>query len=117
MDEIIALVVMGVAGSGKTTVGEMLAERLGWSFGDADSFHPPANVEKMRSGVPLTDEDRWPWLPAIAARIDEGRTLGLKRVVGCSALKRRYRDVLIGPRADVRLVYLQGTKALITARM
>jgi carbohydrate kinase (thermoresistant glucokinase family) len=117
MTELSGIVVMGVSGSGKSTVGELLAERLGWPFGDADEFHPPANIEKMRSGVPLTDDDRWPWLEAIAAWIDEGRTSGKPRVVGCSALKRRYRDVLIGPRRDVRLVYLQGTKAVIAARM
>jgi carbohydrate kinase (thermoresistant glucokinase family) len=117
MAELAGIVVMGVAGSGKSTVGVLLAERLGWPFGDADEFHPPSNIEKMRSGVPLTDDDRWPWLEAIAAWIDEGRASGKPRVVGCSALKRRYRDVLTGGRRDVRLVYLQGTKAVIAARM
>jgi carbohydrate kinase (thermoresistant glucokinase family) len=117
MAELAGIVVMGVSGSGKSTVGVLLAERLGWPFGDADEFHPPANIAKMRSGTPLTDDDRWPWLAAIAAWIDEGRAKGKPRIVGCSALKRRYRDVLIGARRDVRLVYLQGTKAVIAARM
>ena len=117
MTKLAAIVVMGVAGSGKSTVGALLAERLGWPFGDADEFHPPANIEKMRSGTPLTDDDRSPWLAAIAAWLDEGRARGKPRIVGCSALKRRYRDILIGAHRDVRLVYLQGTKAVIAARM
>jgi gluconokinase len=117
MAKVAGIVVMGVSGSGKSTVGVMLAERLGWPFGDADEFHPLANIEKMRSGAPLTDDDRWPWLAAIAAWIDEGRKTGKPRVVGCSALKRRYRDILVGRHRDVRLVYLQGTKAVIAARM
>ena len=117
MGELAGIVVMGVSGSGKSTVGELLAERLGWPFGDADEFHPPANIAKMRSGTPLTDDDRRPWLAAIAAWIDEGRASGKPRIVGCSALKRRYRDILIGARHDVRLVYLRGTKAVIAARM
>jgi gluconokinase len=117
MAELAGIVVMGVAGSGKSTVGILLAERLGWPFGDADEFHPPANIEKMRSGIPLTDEDRWPWLAAIAAWIEECRASGKPRIVGCSALKRRYRDILVGAHRDVRLVYLHGTKAVIAARM
>lgn len=111
------LVVMGVSGSGKTTVGRLLAETLQWEFGDADSFHPPANVAKMKAGIPLTDEDRWPWLRAIAAWIDKQRSAGACGVVGCSALKRRYRDILIGERKDVRLVYLKGSEELIAHRM
>ena len=111
------LVLMGVSGSGKSTVGKLLAGRLRWEFGDADSFHPPANVEKMQKGIPLTDEDRWPWLRAIAAWIDKTRAAGACGVVGCSALKRRYRDILIGERRDVRLVYLKGSEELIARRM
>jgi carbohydrate kinase (thermoresistant glucokinase family) len=111
------IVVMGVAGSGKSTIGPMLARRLDCEFADADAFHPPANVEKMKSGVPLTDEDRTPWLQAIAAWIDRKRAAGQRGVVGCSALKRAYRRVLRGDRSDVRFVYLKGDRALIAARM
>ena len=111
------LVVMGVSGSGKSTIGALLARTLQWEFGDADSFHPPANVHKMRKGIALTDEDRWPWLRAIAAWIDKTRAAGACVVVGCSALKRRYRDILIGERWDVRLVYLKGSEELIARRM
>ena len=111
------VVLMGVAGSGKTTVGELLARRLGWEWQEGDALHPPANVAKMSAGTPLTDADRWPWLAAIAAVIDGWRAQGRSGVVACSALKRAYRDILIGDRADVRLVYLQGDRALIEARM
>lgn len=108
---------MGVSGSGKTTIAERLAERLGWAFADADEFHPAANKEKMGRGVPLTDEDRWPWLHAMAAWIDEVRRAGRRGIVTASALKRSYRDILIGERRDVRLVYLQGDAQLIAPRM
>jgi len=110
-------VVMGVSGSGKTTIGAQLALRLHWEFADADWFHPPANVEKMHAGIPLDDEDRRPWLEAVARWIDARRHAGQHGVVTCSALKRRYRAVLIGDRADVRLVYLKGEKALIARRI
>jgi len=108
---------MGVSGSGKTTIAARLAERLGWTFAEADRFHSPANVGKMRSGTPLTDEDRAPWLAALAAWIDQARAAGENAVVACSALKRRYRDVLIGARRDVQLVYLKGNHGLIAQRM
>jgi gluconokinase len=111
------LVVMGVSGSGKTTVARLVAEARGWGFQEGDALHPPANVAKMSAGTPLTDEDRWPWLRAIAGVIDGWRAVGASGVVTCSALKRAYRDILIGARADVRLVYLRGDKALIAARM
>ncbi|MGW9328525.1 gluconokinase [Bosea sp. NPDC055594] len=111
------IVVMGVASSGKTSLGERLAERLGWSFRDADSFHPPENVAKMSSGTPLTDEDRKPWLAAIAAWIDDLRTNGGNGIVTCSALKRAYREVIVGDRPDVTLVYLRGSRELIGQRM
>lgn len=111
------IVVMGVASSGKTSLGERLAERLGWPFRDADSFHPPENVAKMSSGTPLTDEDRKPWLAAIAAWIDELRTTGGNGIVTCSALKRAYREVIVGDRPDVTLVYLRGSRELVGERM
>jgi gluconokinase len=111
------LVVMGVSGSGKTTVGALLAGRLQWEFEDGDWFHPRSNVDKMQAGIPLTDQDRWPWLTAIAEWIDDIRKRGGHAVLACSALKRRYRDVLIGNRADVRLVYLKGTEPLVARRM
>src|SRR5262249_38663847 len=111
------LVVMGVSGSGKTTIANELSRKLGWEFDDGDWFHPAANVEKMHRGIPLTDEDRWPWLKAIARWIDETRAAGRHGIVACSALKRRYRSVLIGDRPDVRLVYLKGYATLIARRM
>jgi gluconokinase len=111
------MVVMGVSGSGKSTIGALLARRLHWEFEDADWLHPAANVDKMHSGIPLTDEDRWPWLEAVAAWIDKMRSAGGRAVVACSALKRRYRDVLVGDRADVRLVYLKGDETLIARRI
>lgn len=110
------LVVMGVSGSGKTTIAALLAGRLGWAFEDGDDFHPPANVAKMQGGTPLTDEDRWPWLRAIAAWIDATRAAGAHGIVACSALRRAYRDILVGDRPDVRLVYLRGGRALIARR-
>jgi gluconokinase len=111
------LVVMGVSGSGKTTVAALLAGRLRWDFEDADDLHPAANVAKMHAGIPLSDEDRWPWLHAVAGWIDESRAAGRHGVVACSALKRSYRDIIIGDRPDVRLVYLKGDRQLITARL
>jgi len=108
---------MGVSGCGKTTVAGRLAARLGWKLAEADVFHSPANVEKMRGGTPLTDEDRKPWLEAIAGWIDAVRSAGESGVVTCSALRRRYRDVIVGPRQDVRLVYLKGTYEQIVRRM
>jgi carbohydrate kinase (thermoresistant glucokinase family) len=111
------VVVMGVAGSGKTTIARDLAAALDCQFLEGDELHPPANVEKMRGGTPLGDADRLPWLKAIAARIDQWRANGEAGVVTCSALKRAYRDILIGPRRDVTLAYLRGTRALIEGRM
>ncbi len=111
------VIIMGVSGCGKSTIGALLAQNLQWEFKDADWFHPPSNVEKMHSGIPLTDEDRWPWLHAVAAWIDKMRGSGGHGVVACSALKRRYRDILIGDRADVRLLYLKGDEELIARRL
>jgi carbohydrate kinase (thermoresistant glucokinase family) len=111
------LVMMGVSGSGKTTIATDVAQRLGWQVLEGDKLHPPANIAKMSAGTPLNDEDRWPWLRAIAAAIDDWRANGVSGVVACSALKRAYRDILIGPRPDVVLVYLQGSHELIATRM
>ena len=112
-----ARVVMGVSGSGKSTIAEHLAARIGWRCVDGDLFHPPANVAKMSAGHPLTDEDRWPWLQAIADEIDRLSAAGQRAVVACSALKRAYRDILVHGRDDVRIVYLEGTQHLIAKRL
>ena len=111
-----AIVVMGVSGCGKTTLGALLADRLGWPFEDGDGFHPPQNVEKMRAGTPLTDDDRWPWLDAIAARIAAARGGATGVVIACSALRRAYRDRLRDGHADIRFLHLTGEPGLIMAR-
>ncbi|MFY9930680.1 MAG: gluconokinase [Streptosporangiaceae bacterium] len=100
------VVVAGVSGSGKSTVGALLAGRLGWAFADGDSFHPAASITKMAAGIPLTDDDRWPWLGAIGAWMDERDAAGQSGVVACSALKRAYRDALLAGRPAARLVFL-----------
>ena len=110
------VVVMGVSGCGKTTVGRALAEALGWPFLDADDFHPPANVEKMRAGTPLTDDDRWPWLDRLAAEMSAIDARGGGAVLGCSALKEAYRTRLARA-GDVRLVHLKGDRATIASRL
>jgi gluconokinase len=112
-----ALIVMGVSGSGKTTIASRLAARLGWTFEDGDRFHPASNVAKMAAGHPLTDEDRWPWLQAIADEIDAVCQRGGHVVIACSALKRTYRDLLVHGRSDVRLIFLDGTQAVIADRL
>ncbi|MDB5576797.1 MAG: gluconokinase [Bradyrhizobium sp.] len=110
-------VVMGVSGSGKTTVAILLAAALGCAFQEGDDLHPVANVDKMHSGTPLTDADRLPWLNKIAEVIDGWRARGESGVLTCSALKRSYRDIIIGNRPDVTLVYLRGSHDLIHRRM
>ena len=110
-------VVMGVSGSGKTTVSALLAAALGCQFQEGDELHPSENVEKMRSGTPLTDADRLPWLRKIGEEIDSWRARGECGVLTCSALKRPYRDIIIGNRLDVTLVYLKGPYDLIRRRM
>lgn len=117
MEERQHVVVMGVAGSGKTTVAHILGERLGWVVAEADEFHPASNVAKMAAGHPLTDEDRWPWLAAIAAWIGEQDAAGRSSVVTCSALKRSYRDVLAAAPGRVRFLHLAGSPELIGDRM
>jgi carbohydrate kinase (thermoresistant glucokinase family) len=110
-------VVMGVSGSGKTTVAVLLSAALGCQFQEGDDLHPPENVEKMRGRTPLADADRLPWLRKIAEEIDGWRALGESGVLTCSALKRSYRDIIIGDRSDVTLVYLKGSHDLIHKRM
>jgi gluconokinase len=111
------VIVAGVSGSGKTTVGSMLAGRLGWRFADADAFHSAANIAKMRAGVPLTDTDRRPWLRAIGAWMDERTEAGESAVVTCSALKRAYRDALLDGRPQARLVFLAVDRAVVERRL
>jgi gluconokinase len=107
------VVLMGVTGAGKTTVGRLLAARLGCEFIDADDYHPPENVAKMRAGQPLTDADRWPWL----ARLNEALYGRAAAVVACSALKASYREALMRGLPDPRLVYLRGSKSVIAPRL
>jgi len=112
-----ALIVMGVSGAGKSTIGEKLAERLGWKYEDGDRFHPASNVAKMSAGQPLTDEDRWPWLRAIADEIERICEADEHVVIASSALKRAYRDILVHRRSDVRIIYLDGPQELIASRL
>ncbi|ARF86565.1 gluconokinase [Burkholderia cenocepacia] len=108
---------MGVSGAGKSLIGEMLAERLSCSYTDGDAFHSAANKEKMHHGIPLTDEDRWPWLRTIRAAIEEKQHAGETAVFTCSSLKRSYRDVLRGTDTDVRFVYLKGSFEVLQERL
>lgn len=116
-DERQHVVVMGVSGCGKTTVGEQLATALGWPFLEGDSLHPKANVEKMSAGVPLADEDRWPWLRAIADWIAAEAAAGNSTVSACSSLRRRYRDLLRTGAPRVRFVHLHGPQAVLAERL
>jgi gluconokinase len=109
------LIVMGVAGTGKSTLAGLLAERLNWELQEGDDLHPPANVAKMSAGIPLDDDDRWPWLDAIAAWIKVKTKSGEPGIVTCSALKKSYRDRLRGP--NVIFVFINGPRAVIEARM
>jgi gluconokinase len=111
------VVVMGVSGSGKSTIGRLLARRLGWTYFDADDFHPPANIAKMRAGQPLEDADRAGWLRAMGGRLAACAASGQAAVLGCSALKRAYRDQLRAAGGDVRFVYLRGSYELIAERL
>ncbi|KAF1029581.1 MAG: Gluconokinase [Burkholderia plantarii] len=111
------LIAMGVSGAGKSRVGELLAERLGCSFTDGDAFHSAANKDKMHHGIPLTDDDRWPWLASIREAIEAKQRAGETAVLTCSSLKRAYRDVLRGGDADVRFVYLHGTFEVLEERL
>ena len=112
------LILMGVSGSGKTTVGQLLAEKLHCGFSDADVFHSPGNIAKMHSGVPLNDDDRWPWLAAIRAAILDYRQKGETHVFTCSALKEVYREKLASAaETDIRFVHLHGTPELLAERL
>ena len=113
------VLLMGPAGSGKTTVGKLLAEQQSWEFADGDDFHPPANIAKMSGGIPLTDEDRLPWLQSIREAIERWLAQGRNVVLACSALKRSYRDLLglHSNAKDIKLVYLQGTYDLLLERL
>ncbi len=110
------VILMGIAGAGKTTVGRLLAQQLQWQFADADDFHPAGNIEKIRQGISLTDDDRWPWLRALRTSIGNWSSAGVNVALACSALKERYRQELTtGP--DVRFVYLKGSADLIASRL
>ena len=111
------VIVMGVSGVGKTTIGTRLAASLGWRFIDADELHPPENVAKMAGGTPLTDEDRWPWLDRLNALLREAEASGESAVLACSALREAYRRRLTQGLAAPRIVYLHADKALIAARI
>ena len=110
------IVIFGVSGAGKTTVGKMLAEQLGWRFLEADDFHPAANIEKMRNGHPLTDEDRWPWLDGLRKQIERPLSAGENAVLACSALKRAYRDRL-RVSDEIKFVFLRGDYALVEKQL
>lgn len=115
--EITIIILMGVAGVGKTTVGEILAEELSWVFYDGDDFHPQSNIDKMKEGIPLTDEDRQPWLDALRKLIGDHLRQGKQAVISCSALKQSYRDYLVDGYEGIKLVYLKGNPGLIRARL
>ena len=117
MKSIRFFIVMGVSGSGKTSVGKSLAKHLGWDFYDADDFHPPENVAKMAKTIPLTDSDRAPWLAALHELISSSLARNLPGVLACSALKERYRQKLLEGNDGVRLIYLKGSYDLIWSRM
>ena len=110
-------VLMGVSGSGKTTIGGGFAKATGWAFEEGDRWHPPANIEKMRAGIPLGDEDRWPWLDALARAIGEWIAADRRTVLTCSALKQAYRERLAGGRPEVAFAYLRGTPELVASRV
>ena len=109
--------VMGVSGCGKSTVGKMLAEKLGWEFFDADDFHPPENIAKMKAGIPLSDSDRQPWLERLSGLLRDEIAAGRHPVLACSALRQSYRDTLLAKTPGIRIVYLRGDKELIASRL
>lgn len=111
------LTLIGVAGAGKTTVGRLLAERFGWEFHDADDLHPERNKAKMHRGIPLTDEDRWPWLRAVRCLIEGCLAANRPAVVACSALRQSYRDMIVADPAHVKIVYLKVPQELVAGRL
>ena len=111
------VIVAGVSGSGKSTIGALLAGQLGWRFEDGDELHPAGNIAKMEAGVPLTDEDRRPWLDAVAAWIDQRSAAGGSGVIACSALKRSYRDRLRDGRPELRVIFLRVDRSTLAARL
>jgi gluconokinase len=113
----VIVIVAGVSGSGKSTIGAMIAGRMGWEFVDGDSLHPAGNVAKMHAGIPLTDADRWPWLRIVGAWMDERIAAGTSAVVACSALRRAYRDALLDGRPQARLVFLAISREVAAARL
>jgi gluconokinase len=112
----VIIIIFGVSGAGKTTIGKLLARELGWRFVEADDFHPAANIEKMWSGHPLTDEDRWPWLDCLREQVERLLSAGVNAVLACSALKRAYRDRL-RVSDEVKLVFLRGNYALVETQI
>ena len=110
------MIIFGVSGAGKTTIGKLLAHQIGWRFIEADDFHPPANIEKMRSGHPLTDEDRWPWLKRLREQIEQSLAAGENAVLACSALKRAYRDRL-RVSDEIKFVFLCGDYAVVEKQL
>lgn len=111
------IVLMGVTGAGKTTIGELLSSKLQWRFFDADDFHPPANIAKMAAGIPLEDEDRWPWLENLRNEMRREINAGQSAIFACSALKKSYRDFLTADEEGIKLVYLKGDPSLIFQRI
>lgn len=111
------VIIMGVEGTGKTTIGKMLAQKLGWKFYDADDYHPKRNIEKMRSGVPLNDEDRWPWLRNVRELVVSSLNLNTPSIIACSALKNSYREYLKQNKEKIIFVYLKGDKNTILKRL
>jgi gluconokinase len=110
------VIIFGVSGAGKTTIGKLLARKLGWAFYEGDDFHPPVNVEKMRNGIPLTDKDRQPWLAKLRKLVEKALAAGQNAVLACSALKKKYRDGLRAG-AQVRFVFLHGDRAQIAKQL
>lgn len=108
------LIIIGVAGAGKTTIGKLLAQKLGWKFYDADDFHPPKNIRKIKEGIPLTDSDRWPWLASLRELIEK---MPGPSVIACSAIKKSYRDYLSEGNKDIEFVFLKGSKGVILHRL
>jgi len=111
------VIIMGVSGCGKSVVGKVLAQKLGWDFFDADDFHPPSNIKKMANGIPLMDEDRLPWLNTLHYLISTALKENHPGVLACSALKEKYRQILLAGSTDVQVVYLKGSYDFIWSRM